>query len=321
MLRSTLPILALAAACAPSVDQGPTDEAIAASKITVCHWSEDAGAFNTISISIKGWTKGHSGHSDDFVYAGPYYADADGDGFGAGVAFTDDDGDEICPASSAFSDDDSDAFPNDGSEWSDTDGDGVGDNGDLCDGDDATGDGDGDGVCDDLDACGGDDATGDTDGDGVCDDLDACDGDDATGDTDGDGVCDDLDPPVACPCDVGGINGVNGAPFDAEVALDHYLPTTPTRCFVGRSIPGWRSPYWLVDRTSSTEQVGLYTWQSGSAYQCTGYATNYPAYNNYSEGLTYHPTISLEEYESCKATIQRLQGASQENCDPTMTTF
>jgi len=75
----------------------------------------------------------------------------------------------------------SDSLPaNDGA---DADGDGVCDAGDLCDGDDATGDTDGDGVCDDVDT--------DDDNDGVPDatDPDATDPD-VCGDSDGD-TCDD----------------------------------------------------------------------------------------------------------------------------------
>lgn len=75
----------------------------------------------------------------------------------------------------------------------DTDNDGICNDQDICLGADATMDTDMDGVCDNMDLCAGDDATGDTDNDGVCDDRDQCLGDDAMGDVDGDAVCDDVD--------------------------------------------------------------------------------------------------------------------------------
>jgi len=83
---------------------------------------------------------------------------------------------------------------NDSSDSSD------GDNINLCQGNDASGDSDADGVCDDIDVCQGDDATGDTDSDGICDDVDNCpavSNADQT-DTDGDGIGDacDGDGPV-----------------------------------------------------------------------------------------------------------------------------
>jgi hypothetical protein len=89
--------------------------------------------------------------------------------------------------------------------WTDGDLDGVGDDCDLCDGEDARGDLDGDGLCDDLDDDDDDDgcadvddlapalAAVDSDGDGIAEDCEVCLGDDLLGDFDRDGLCDDLD--------------------------------------------------------------------------------------------------------------------------------
>ena len=114
----------------------------------------------------------------------------------------------------------------------DSDGDGSCDGGDVCVGDDSSGDLDEDGVCDDVDTdddgdgveddvdlddrdrfrCVDTDEDGcddcvsgtfdpsadgvDSDGDGSCDSGDVCVGDDSSGDLDEDGVCDDVDTDV-----------------------------------------------------------------------------------------------------------------------------
>jgi MYXO-CTERM domain-containing protein len=100
----------------------------------------------------------------------------------------------------------------------DADGDQVGDDCDVCVGDDTSGDADADTICDNLDVCLGDDSVGDADGDGVCDDQDLCDGDDATGDADGDGLCADSDPDDAGDTDLGADTDVTGADTDLSSA-------------------------------------------------------------------------------------------------------
>jgi len=96
-------------------------------------------------------------------------------------------------------------------DQADDDLDDVGNECDLCWGDNDTGDSDADGVCDSDDDCLGMDHTGDTDDDGTCDDLDPDDDGDGCADvvdadplddgddTDEDGVDDDCDP---CPLDI-----------------------------------------------------------------------------------------------------------------------
>ena len=125
--------------------------------------------------------------------------DSDGDGTCDDVDLDDDD--DLCP-------DLVDLAPLVPSVDSELPPDGVPDDCDLCDGNDAAGDGDGDGVCDDVDADDDDDgcvdvldarprsasSDGEVPPDGVPDDCDVCRGDDGAGDLDGDSVCDDLDP-------------------------------------------------------------------------------------------------------------------------------
>jgi len=99
--------------------------------------------------------------------ADPAQSDSDGNGTGDACNDSEDgDGDEWsdaldnCPGVSnpeqANQDgdaqgDDCDAFPSDAGESSDSDGDGVGDNADVCSGNDASGDSDANGICNDLD--------------------------------------------------------------------------------------------------------------------------------------------------------------------------
>jgi hypothetical protein len=58
-------------------------------KVALCHWDKDAGAFDLINVSVNAANKHFANHGD--VLPGAYYADADGDGYGAGEVFA-------CPA-------------------------------------------------------------------------------------------------------------------------------------------------------------------------------------------------------------------------------
>jgi hypothetical protein len=106
---------------------------------------------------------------DDGVPTTTYYADVDGDSYGATATST-----EACAAPSGF--------VTDGTDCDDGDALVSPSAPELCDGADSN--------CDGLV----DNGAPDADADGVCDALDACDGDDSTGDADNDGICNDIDP-------------------------------------------------------------------------------------------------------------------------------
>lgn len=117
---------------------GPAD------KQNICHFDAASGLFKVISVSQNAVAQHTAQHGD--VLTGTFYADADGDGFGAGAT-------SACP-NSGFVAAGGDAFPNDPNEHADTDGDGVGDNGDAFPSDPSeTADSDGDGIGDNADAC------------------------------------------------------------------------------------------------------------------------------------------------------------------------
>lgn len=94
-----------------------------AQKEDICHFDKDTGLFKAISVSGNAIATHFSQHGD--VLPGDYYADTDGDGFGAGDPV------DTCP-NPGTADNGDDVFPNDSNENADSDGDGVGDNSDNC---------------------------------------------------------------------------------------------------------------------------------------------------------------------------------------------
>jgi hypothetical protein len=191
LLATTLSTLALLISVPTAQAKGKS------AKADVCHWDSDASEYKLLNVSTNSAHFDASKHGDD-LDAGDYYVDSDGDGSGDWDSAVSD-----CPTDSSWSTDNDDDFPNDAGETTDSDGDGVGDNSDLCEGEDSSGDSDYDGVCDDEDLCEGDDSTGDTDGDYICDDEDACPTEDATGqDEDYDGCIDDTGEGDECLTDM-----------------------------------------------------------------------------------------------------------------------